>query len=87
MDENSTFGFGSYDNTTEKTYFNEGDTVRVRHGIGHRPIMVVKSIDKTTDETGRSVLLGVSCFWFDLNMTCRTERFNTKDLEHYVIVG
>ena len=34
----------------EKVYFNPGDLVRVKHGVPHKPIMVVEEVHKVEME-------------------------------------
>lgn len=77
----------------EKVYFSAGDLVMVKHDIKNKPVMIVKSVDKitlsktratastgSTSDTTAGGLLGVTCFWFSVNMELQQARFNTKDL-------
>lgn len=72
----------------EKIYFSAGDLVKVKHEIENRPTMVVKSVDKITmmkkanadQDKPTGGLLGVTCFWFSVNMELQSARFSTKDL-------
>jgi hypothetical protein len=67
----------------ERVYFTPGDTVILKQDIPHKPVMVVKTIDKAEiTSTGKPTFLGVTCFWFASNGMYQSQRFNTKDLEH-----
>jgi hypothetical protein len=63
-------------------YFNEGDIVAVRH-LTERPLMVVKRTEKMMkpNEEGKSILIGIKCYWFDKNDSYQEATFNSKDLE------
>lgn len=73
----------------EKVFFAPGDIVTIKQDIHNKPLMVVKSVDKSIirkkgpDEEGsKSMLFGITCFWFTDNMSLEESRFNTKDLVH-----
>jgi uncharacterized protein YodC (DUF2158 family) len=69
-------------NLQGKVYFTPGDVVVIRHAIGNVPKMVVKGVSKGMIKTaGKSILFGVSCYWFDTNQQYQESVFNTKDLE------
>lgn len=73
----------------EKIYFNPGDVVRIRQNIDNRPNMLVKTVDKhtlpgeapTIEGDKSSMLMGVTCVWFDKSQVLQKYRFSTKDLE------
>ncbi len=68
-------------------YFQAGEKVRLKKAIPNRPEMIVDSIPKarmprdSKEEKGKSVLLGVKCFWFTSNGFYQEKTFSTKDLE------
>lgn len=69
----------------EKTFFNPGDIVRVRHTqLKNTPVMYV--VEKVTrsykhnDETINS-FKGIKCRWFNNNGDLCEEIFSSKDLE------
>jgi uncharacterized protein YodC (DUF2158 family) len=66
----------------EKVFFTPGDVVELRQSIQNKPEMVVASVDKSTFKEGKSVLFGVTCFWFTEAGMIQEKRFNTKDLKH-----
>lgn len=67
-----------------KVFFTPGDVVTLKQGIEYVPKMVVKSIDKAAIRGGeKSMLFGVTCFWFTSTGMLQENRFNTKDLIHY----
>lgn len=66
----------------EKVFFTPGDVVVLRQDIPNKPEMVVSTVDKSTFKDGKSVLFGVTCFWFTDAKEVQEKRFNTKDLKH-----
>lgn len=66
----------------EKVFFTPGDVVELRQDIPMKPQMIVESVDKSTFKEGKSVLFGVTCFWFSTDLEIQEKRFNTKDLIH-----
>lgn len=66
----------------DKVFFTPGDVVQIRQDIPMKPEMVVSTVDKSTFKEGKSVLFGVTCFWFSTNLEIQEKRFNTKDLRH-----
>ena len=74
----------------EKVFFTPGDMVTLKQDLPFKPIMMVKSVDKTSFRSGgtisesKSVLFGITCFWFTSTFEYQEKRFNTKDLIHYV---
>jgi uncharacterized protein YodC (DUF2158 family) len=68
-------------------YFKAGDKVRLKQDIENIPDMIVDSVPKarmprdTKEEEGKSVLLGVKCFWFTSNGFYQEKTFSTKDLK------
>lgn len=66
-----------------KVFFTPGDIVTLKQELGFVPKMVVKSIDKAAIRGGeKSMLFGVTCFWFTSVGALQENRFNTKDLLH-----
>lgn len=78
----------AYTDLENRTYFNPGDLVVVRHDIPNKPVMwvVEKStrslLNKTTNEK-ENIFLGIKCRWFDTNQALQEELFSTKDIVHY----
>jgi uncharacterized protein YodC (DUF2158 family) len=66
----------------EKVFFTPGDVVQIRQDVSNKPEMVVSTVDKSTFKEGKSVLFGVTCFWFSDTKFIQEKRFNTKDLQH-----
>jgi uncharacterized protein YodC (DUF2158 family) len=67
----------------EKVFFTPGDIVTLKQEINDVPKMIVKSIDKAAYRGGeKSMLFGVTCFWFTSVGEYQENRFNTKDLVH-----
>ena len=67
----------------ELIYFNPGDIVLIKHDIAYIPPMVVKSVDKEVipGKNGmKTVLKGVTCFWFNNFGEIQEYQFSTKDL-------
>lgn len=69
----------------EKTFFNPGDIVKIRHTqLKNTPVMYV--VEKVTrsykhnDETINS-FKGIKCRWFNNNGDLCEEIFSSKDLE------
>ena len=73
----------------EKVFFTPGDLVTLKQELPFKPIMMVKSVDKTSFRNGGSivdskpVLFGITCSWFTTSLEYQEKRFNTKDLVHY----
>jgi len=72
----------------EKVFFTPGDVVTLKQNLPNKPIMMVKSVDKTSFRDDRStdskpVLFGITCIWFTDSGEIQEKRFNTKDLVHY----
>lgn len=66
---------------SEKVFFNPGDEVEVRQTLAHKPVMVVKSVEKVTfKDNNKSALYGIKCFWFTNTLEYQEKLFNTKDL-------
>lgn len=68
----------------EKIFFSPGDLVQLKQDIPFKPVMIVQSVDKQTirkTDPDSSMLLGISCIWFDSTLKLNKHRFNTKDLE------
>jgi uncharacterized protein YodC (DUF2158 family) len=65
-------------------YFMPGDEVILRQVYAKSPVMVVQSVDKVSKDNERPQLLGITCFWFDLQNRLQRNRFNSKDLKPYV---
>lgn len=67
----------------EKIFFTPGDEVTLKQSIENIPKMVVKSVDKAAIRGGeKSMLFGITCFWFTSTGEYQESRFNTKDLVH-----
>lgn len=73
----------------EKVFFTPGDVVTLKQDLPNKPIMMVKSVDKTSfrdDKTSfkesKPVLFGITCIWFTTTGEIQEKRFNTKDLVH-----
>ena len=66
----------------EKIYFQPGEVVELRQDIDNKPLMIIKSVDKSTDGTSAPGLLGITCIWFNTLMELQSARFSTKDLSH-----
>jgi hypothetical protein len=67
-------------------YFHEGDKVQIKHDLNNKPEMLVKKVQKARvgrdeEEESKSVLLGVTCFWFTDTLLYQQQTFNSKDLE------
>jgi len=67
----------------DQTFFSPGDVVVLKQALTNRPVMMVNSVDRTSDPTGKLKLLGLTCLWFNTNHELQTARFNTKDLMPY----
>lgn len=67
----------------DPTFFAPGDTVELKQGLTNKPVMVVKTIDRTSLTEDKPKLMGVTCMWFNTRMELLTARFSTKDLIHY----
>lgn len=70
----------------ERIFFNPGEVVKVKQNIPNKPLMVVKSVDKSNTKYGdtvKPVFFGITCFWFATDGTLQESRFNTKDLIHH----
>jgi len=64
-------------------YFKAGDRVVIKHDLPYTPHMIVQSVDKEalpSDDGIRTVLKGVTCFWFNNFGEIQVHQFNTKDL-------
>ena len=76
-----------------KVFFAPGDTVTLKQDVPNKPVMIVKSIDKVTirdreaNHSTKPTLFGITCFWFTTAGELQENRFNTKDLIHYVEPG
>ena len=73
---------------TEKTFFNPGDLVIVKHDIDNKPVMFVvekatRSLYNKETNVKENIFLGVKCRWFDKNQVMHEDVFSTKDLVHY----
>lgn len=73
----------------EKVFFTPGDVVTLKQNLPNKPIMMVKSVDKTSFRDEKSslkeskpVLFGITCIWFTTTGELQEKRFNTKDLVH-----
>jgi uncharacterized protein YodC (DUF2158 family) len=72
------------DRDADSLFFSPGDVVILKQPLITKPIMVVKTIDKTGSEVHeKPKLIGVTCMWFNTLMELQTARFSTKDLQHY----
>jgi len=70
----------SYNN--DKIFFTPGDVVRIKHDIGPRPKMLVKSKEqKHIKQDNASHFIGIRCFWFSNDAILQEAVFSTKDLE------
>ena len=67
----------------ESLFFSPGDVVELKQALSNKPIMVIKSIDKSDGPDGKLKLLGITCMWFNTLLELQTARFNTKDLRKY----
>jgi len=67
----------------EKIFFKAGDVVRIAQDVPC-PSMVVKHVNKYVkkEDGERSVLIGVTCFWFTKDDAYQCQLFSTKDLRH-----
>ena len=67
----------------EDIYFMPGELVQLKQDLPNKPIMLVKgkvtSIFKNK-ETGKGILKGINCIWFDKNSQLHEYIFSTKDL-------
>ncbi len=69
-----------------KTFFNPGNIVQVKHDDNSPKMYVVERVDrvvKSKDGDQSSIFVGVKCRWFDLNLVLQEAVFSTKDLIHY----
>jgi len=67
-------------------YFHPGDKVQIKHDIENKPEMLVKKVQKARvgreeEEDSKSVLLGVTCYWFTEGGLYQQQTFSSKDLE------
>ncbi len=72
-----------------KVFFVPGDIVTIKQDIDNKPLMIVKTVDKATirrkdsfSDSPKSMLFGITCFWFTTQGLLQESRFNTKDLTH-----
>lgn len=73
-------------NEIEKTFFNPGDIVILKHGELISPVMyVVEKITQSYKHGNEitNIFKGIKCRWFDGNMVLREAVFSTKDLKFY----
>lgn len=68
---------------SEQTFFSPGDTVILKQNLTNKPVMLVKTVDRLSDEHDKPKLLGITCVWFNTNHELQTARFSTKDLLAY----
>ncbi len=68
---------------TEEVFFSPGNVVVLRQDVPNKPVMIVKSIDKSSEAHSKPKLLGITCVWFNTMSELQTARFSTKDLELY----
>lgn len=73
-------------NEIEKTFFNAGNLVIVKHPLPNKPVMLVQDKVQKQYKKGGEIsneFVGIKCIWFDSNQCLQEAIFNTKDLEHY----
>lgn len=65
----------------EMIFFTPGDVVKIKH-LKLSPEMCVKHVNKThlKDEENRTMMLGITCFWFTTEGLYQEKMFSTKDL-------
>ncbi len=73
----------------DKVFFTPGDVVTLKQDLPNKPIMLVKTVDKTSFRDSDSsfkdnkpILFGITCLWFTATQEIQEKRFNTKDLIH-----
>lgn len=69
----------------EKTFFNPGDIVIIKHNEIQGPVMyVVEKVTKAFKRNNEIIndFRGIKCRWFDKNMVLQEAIFSTKDLKH-----
>lgn len=64
-------------------FFSPGDTVVLKQRVTNKPVMIVKTIDRTSIDHDKPKLMGVTCMWFNSSQELQTARFSTKDLQKY----
>ena len=66
----------------EKTFFNAGELVKIKQGVDG-PTMVVKTVNKAHErgDASKTMLIGVTCFWFTKDNAYQSQMFSTKDLQ------
>jgi len=70
-------------NNDKMVYFVPGEKVQLKQKLEYQPVMVVKEINKSRSrgDEDKSILLGVTCFWFTVHGKYQEAKFNTKDIE------
>ncbi len=69
----------------EKTFFNPGEIVKLKHNIEHVPTMyVVEKVTKNfkKENTDTTLFIGIRCRWFDKDSQLQEGIFSSKDLIH-----
>lgn len=65
----------------DKVFFAVGDLVTLKQDLPNKPVMMVRSIDKSV-LGGEPKLIGVTCTWFTVSGEIQKGQFSTKDLKH-----
>lgn len=66
----------------DKIYFQPGEVVTLKQGIGNVPkMLVVKKVTTVFKNKDTDVLIGIKCRWFTTDGVLQEAIFNTKDLQ------
>ncbi len=67
----------------DQLFFSPGEEVELKQRISNKPVMIVKTIDRSAVDNEKPKLMGITCMWFNTLQELQTARFSTKDLMHY----